>query len=167
MQIAVERVRNAEESVDSRWPSTALEPGDRRLGRPDPTGQLALGETPRGTTFRKIARDGGKEPVLVRTSEARSQALGGSVGLLLLAVSHICDHSEIAIAVNPRNVGRVSAGATQLLGSAVVLGRSGLEPLEGVVQVGPRLLVVALAALERSHVREHAARTVGVAEFRQ
>ena len=46
VQVAVERVRDAEEGVDARRPTTALEPGDRRLRRPDQVGELALGQIP-------------------------------------------------------------------------------------------------------------------------
>ena len=59
-----------------------------------------------------------------------------------------------------------SRATPQLLRGAVVLDGAGVEPFECIVQVGPRLLVVPLAAVERTDVREHPARAVAVAKLR-
>jgi hypothetical protein len=65
VQIAVERLGDAEQRVDARRPATALEPGDRRLRRVSELGELALRESPRAAPFGDTVGDLREEPSAV------------------------------------------------------------------------------------------------------
>jgi hypothetical protein len=69
-ELALERLRDAQQRVDARRPAAALETSDRRLGRAAELGQLALREVLLDTARRHLVGDVGEEPAAVTGDDA-------------------------------------------------------------------------------------------------
>src|SRR5262245_58674585 len=88
-ELAVERVGDAEEGVDSRRPAAALESRDRGLRGAAELRQLLLREADGGTSFRHLPGDLCEEPALIGMGELATELFEGQVPRPL-AVSHVC-----------------------------------------------------------------------------
>jgi len=77
VQVRVEGVRNAQERVDPRRPSTALETRDRGLSRSDERGEIGLREAAFATPVRHLFGDLGEQPALLGTGEPGADSLQG------------------------------------------------------------------------------------------
>src|SRR5205807_3100943 len=91
-EIALERVRDAEQRVDPRRAATALEARDRRLRRPDELCELALRETHRAATLGHAIRDLREEPAAVAGGDLLPEPLDRPLGR-----GHRPEDSESAI----------------------------------------------------------------------
>src|SRR5688500_3199911 len=97
LQVAVERLCDAEQGVDPWWAPTTLQPGDRGLGRPDELRELTLRQASRGAALGDFAGNRGEEPAFLGSRQSRPETLDRQWRPFV--VSHVCDYSEIAIAV--------------------------------------------------------------------
>jgi len=75
VQIAVERLGDAQERVDARRAPPALEAGDRRLRGPAQLGELALRHVHRDASLRDAVGDLSEEPAAIAGGYPRVQAL--------------------------------------------------------------------------------------------
>jgi len=75
VQIAVERLGDAEQCVDARGSPPALEAGDRRLRRPAELGEPALRHVHRDAPLADAVGDLREEPAAVAGGDALVQAL--------------------------------------------------------------------------------------------
>lgn len=134
MQVAVERVGDAEEGVDPRGPAAALQPSDRRLCRADEVGEIGLREPALPAPFSDLTGDLGEEPALLGPREPGAQSFEG--------LTHISIMLYIAIMRYGRSL---AAGvAYALLYGAFVLSAGSLdgEPLAAAAYVALALLQV-------------------------
>ena len=75
VQIAVERLGDAEQRVDPRRPASPLEPCDRRLSGADQLGQLALGQSSGLPPLGDLVGHRSEEPTPVGRANPFLQAL--------------------------------------------------------------------------------------------
>ena len=106
MQVGVEGVGDAKESVDPRGPSPALEPRDRRLGGAYELGEIGLGEAPLFPAVGDLPGDLGEEPALLGPGEPRTNSLHGLTHIsIMLYIAVVRYRRSIAIGTAALYVG--------------------------------------------------------------
>jgi hypothetical protein len=99
VQVGVEGVGDAKESVDPRRPPAAFEASDRRLGGSYELGEIGLGEAALLPAIRDLPRDLREKPALLGTGEPRTNSLHGLTHIsIMLYIAVVRYRHSIAIA---------------------------------------------------------------------
>src|SRR5262245_48019987 len=102
-EVAVERLRDTEQRVDARRPTTGLEPCDRRLSRPGQLGELLLREPERLPLVGDLLGDLREEPALVGVDMGKPLAelferLGAHLAIIAKPLLHAVAAAALLVA---------------------------------------------------------------------